>query len=59
MMTDELITVEEAANILKVRRETIRKYIKNGDLNAHSLPGGDYRIPESELKRLLDRSGRK
>ena len=33
-MTEELVTVEEAAKILKVRSETIRRYIKHGHLRA-------------------------
>ena len=55
-MTEELVTVEEAAKILKVRRETIRRYIKNGHLKALTLPGGDYRLREMDIRRLLSRS---
>ena len=56
-MTEELFTVEEAAKILKVRRETIRRYIKNGHLKALTLPGGDYRLRERDIQRLLSRPG--
>ena len=52
-MTEELITVEEAARILKVRRETVRRYIKNGHLKALTLPGGDYRLREKDIQKLL------
>jgi len=52
-MNEELITVEEAAKILKVRRETIRRYIKDGHLHALSLPGGDYRLRDSDIQKLL------
>ena len=52
-MNEELITVEEAAKILKVRRETIRRYIKDGHLHALSLPGGDYRLCDSDIQKLL------
>ena len=55
-MTGELVTVEEAARILKVRRETIRRYIKNGHLKASSLPGGDYRLQEKDIMKLLSKS---
>jgi len=56
-MTNEvLITVEEAARILKVRRETIRRYIKNGHLPAMTLPGGDYRLYERDILKLLTNS---
>ena len=52
-MIGELVTVEEAARILKVRRETIRRYIKNGHLQALTLPGGDYRLRERDIQKLL------
>ena len=58
-MTEELITVEEAAKILKVRRETIRQYIKNGHLKALILPGGDYRLRDRDIQRLLSRPAQK
>jgi excisionase family DNA binding protein len=54
-MTEQLITVEEAAKILKVRRETIRRYIKSGYLKALTLPGGDYRLREKDIQGLLSR----
>ena len=59
MVTEELFTVEEAAKILKVRRETIRRYIKHGHLKAVTLPGGDYRLREKDLQRLLSRPTQK
>ena len=55
-MNEELITVEEAARILKVRRETIRRYIKDGHLHALILPGGDYRLRDSDIQKLLNRN---
>lgn len=55
-MTEELITVEEAARIFKVRRETIRRYIKNGHLPAVTLPGGDYRLRISDIQKLINGS---
>lgn len=55
-MVGELKTVEETAKILRVRCETVRRYIKDGFLNAHSLPGGNYRIPESELQLFLNKT---
>ncbi len=58
-MTEELVTVEEAARILKVRRETIRRYIKKGYLKAVTLPGGDYRLRERDIQKLLRRPAQK
>jgi len=59
MISEELVTVEEAARILKVRRETIRRYIKSGHLKAVMLPGGDYRLHEKDIERLLRRPNAK
>lgn len=58
-MNEELFTVEEAARIFKVRRETIRRYIKNGHLKALILPGRDYRLREKDIQRLLSRPTQK
>lgn len=52
-MTEDLITVEEAARILKVRSETIRRYIKKGHLPAATLPGGDYRLRINDIQKLI------
>ena len=52
-MTEELVTVEQAAKILKVRRETIRRYINKGHVKAVTLPGGDYRLREKDIQKLL------
>ena len=58
-MNEELLRVEEAAKILKVRRETIRRYIKNGYLKAVTLPGGDYRLGERDIQRMLSHPAQK
>ncbi len=58
-MNEELLKVEEAARLLKVRRETIRRYIKAGHLKAVALPGGDYRLYEKDVMRLLTCSQKK
>lgn len=59
MITEELLTVEQAAKLLQVRCETIRRYIKNGHLQALTLPGGDYRLREKDIQRLLRRPTQK
>jgi excisionase family DNA binding protein len=58
-MTKELVTVGEAAKLLQVRRETIRRYIKNGHLKAVTLPGGDYRLRERDIQGVLSRPAQK
>ncbi len=53
-----LLTVREAAELLRLRRETVRRYISSGVLRALVMPGGDYRITEEALRQLLREAGR-
>ena len=43
-------SVSEAAKVLNVCVETIRRYIADGRLPALKLPGGHYRIRQADLK---------
>lgn len=52
-MDDEILTAEQVANILKVHRFTVLKFIKQGKLKASKL-GRVYRIRKSEVDRFLD-----
>ena len=45
-------TPEEIAEILRVHVVTVRRWIAGGQLGAIRLPGGGYRILQSELDRL-------
>ena len=56
-MVRQLVTVEEVSRILKVRRETVRRYISRGYLRAVRLPGGDFRIRERDVLDLLSGKG--
>ena len=51
--TERHVTVAEAATRLTVSAKTIRKYIDAGILKAVRLPYGQFRIPESQVARLL------
>ena len=42
--------VAEAAKVINVCVETIRRYITDGRLPALKLPGGHYRIRQADLK---------
>jgi len=53
-MEEEFLKVNEVAQILHVRIETVRRYIQQGTIVAVVLPGGDYRIAERELNKLLN-----
>jgi len=53
-VNDELLTVTQVAERLKVNPETVRRWLRAGQLRGTLL--GDragWRIPESELTRLL------
>lgn len=43
----------EVAEILKVTPIAVAKWIREGKIKAVRLPGGQYRIPESELEKLI------
>ena len=45
-------TAEELAELCKVHVSTVRRWIAAGRLRAIRLPGGNYRIPEAEVKRV-------
>jgi excisionase family DNA binding protein len=49
-------TVTELARILSVKPYTVRRWIREETITAVRLPGGrgDYRISETEAKRLVN-----
>jgi len=44
----------EVAKILGVDRHTVVKWVKEGGIRAVRPLGGRYRIPESEVRRILE-----
>jgi excisionase family DNA binding protein len=57
---EKMYAIKEVAGMLEIGRDTVRRWIKNGSLEALELPkaGGKgrnvtYRIPESSLRRLI------
>lgn len=54
MTDDVLLTVEEVAKRLSVHAETVRRWIRSGDLQAIDLGGpAGYRVAKSELDRFI------
>jgi excisionase family DNA binding protein len=51
--SDELLTVDEVAERVKVNPETVRRWIKSGRLPAVRAAGGPYRIHSTDLDRLF------
>ncbi|MGH8984587.1 MAG: helix-turn-helix domain-containing protein [Acidimicrobiia bacterium] len=50
---EELLTVAEVARLLRVAESTVRKWINRDEVPYLTLPGGDYRVPRTELFRGL------
>ena len=54
MGTDRLLTVDEVAAQLGVNHDTVRRWIRNKELEAIDLGGrAGYRIPQSALDRFI------
>lgn len=55
MDEERLLTVAEVAEVLRVDEQTVRRWIRQGRLAAHSLGGkAGYRIQRRDLHRFLD-----
>jgi len=52
-MSERLLRPKEVCRLLGVSYVTLRRWIKEGKIRAIRTLGGKYRIPESEVKRLL------
>jgi excisionase family DNA binding protein len=56
MTAERLLTVDEVAERLRVTPETVRVWLRQGELAGISLGRrAGYRIEEAELQRFLDR----
>lgn len=60
MPDEKLLTVEEVAENLRVNPDTVRSWIRSGELDAINV-GGKYRIYQSDLDDFIERrrTGRK
>jgi len=52
-MGERLLRPKEVCRLLGVSYVTLRRWIKEGKIRAVQTLGGKYRIPESEVKRLM------
>jgi excisionase family DNA binding protein len=52
----EWMTAREVADLLGVSAETVRRYIRLGQLPANRLPSGHVRIRREDASRLLPRN---
>ena len=50
---EKLYTVQETANIFGVSKQTVHNWKAKGKIKTTATPGGELRIRESELQRIL------
>lgn len=50
---EELLTVREACLYLRVREQSVWRWIKKGKIKSVKLPSGRYRIPKSEIVKIM------
>ena len=55
MGMSELLTVKEAAELLKTSRVQVRRMIQNGDLAAVKV-GREYRIPSIWVQKFIEQN---
>jgi excisionase family DNA binding protein len=55
MVEPKLFTVAEIAALLSVKISTVRTWLAKGELHGLKLPGGDWRVRQEELDRMLTR----
>ena len=48
-----MLTVSDGSKVLGVKPRTLRRWASKGLVRAFQTPGGHYRIPRSEITRLL------
>jgi len=51
---ERMLRSGEVAEILGVDRHTVVKWIKERKIRAVRLPSGRYRIPESEVRKIIE-----
>ncbi len=51
-MKNDIMTVDQVSNILKLHAKTVRRYIKEGKLEANKV-GGQWRVTQENLNRFL------
>jgi excisionase family DNA binding protein len=56
VVTEDLLTVPQAARHCAMSRGTIWKYVKSGEIKAFMTPGGQYRIRQTDFNAFMKRN---
>jgi excisionase family DNA binding protein len=51
---EKLFTVREVAEYFKVSKQTVHNWIWSNKLTTTATPGGELRVTESEIKKVLE-----
>lgn len=54
MKEDRLLSASKAAKVLGLSRVTVWKYAKDGLFPVYQLPGGHFRVKESDLNAFIE-----
>lgn len=59
-MDEKIYTIDQVAQVLNLHPRTVRRFVREGKLNAHKV-GGQWRVTEKELKHFsgTDKEGQK
>jgi excisionase family DNA binding protein len=58
-MSDELLTVAEAAEKLKIHQVTLRNMLRSGELKGMKFGVREWRIPDKAIQEFIDSKMRK
>ena len=54
MPANEILTVQEVADYLKVKPTTMRQWIRQGELEANKF-GGEWRVSDEQLQAFMEK----
>lgn len=57
-MEEKLYTVKEVAEYFKVKVSAVHNWIARGNMNAVTTPGGERRVTDTEIKRIINQNKR-